>query len=354
MKMCMLLLASLFIVISPLNSDYTNMMKWLTENKAVISPKLSLISENEYNRYIITTEDVKSEEQLVFIPSNLFISINHDIIHPICKKVMGIGAHNSFNCLIYFLTIDKTNEHSFWKYYYSFLPIIQEENFPYYYNENDRNIICNTEAKKDIEDIERKINEGYQSIKNHLKKGISYEEYKKNYIYVLSRNFARNISILTINTLVPYLDMFNHANENNCDYQFTKDGVYLIALHPIKAKEQLTVSYGYNLSNVRLLTVYGFTLQEGYRMSIHFSFRNNTYTISGFVQQNQLYTTMKRIQEDYPGLSNNDVLYELKELFKERKSKYYKMKTRNKDVMRIVDEESFIIERYLEIINEFL
>ena len=131
MKMCMLLLASLFIVISPLNSDYTNMMKWLTENKAVISPKLSLISENEYNRYIITTEDVKSEEQLVFIPSNLFISINHDIIHPICKKVMGIGAHNSFNCLIYFLTIDKTNEHSFWKYYYSFLPIIQEENFPY-------------------------------------------------------------------------------------------------------------------------------------------------------------------------------------------------------------------------------
>ena len=105
MKMCMLLLASLFIVISPLNSDYTNMMKWLTENKAVISPKLSLISENEYNRYIITTEDVKSEEQLVFIPSNLFISINHDIIHPICKKVMGIGAHNSFNCLIYFLTI---------------------------------------------------------------------------------------------------------------------------------------------------------------------------------------------------------------------------------------------------------
>ena len=148
--------------------------------------------------------------------------------------------------------------------------------------------------------------------------------------------------------------MFNHANENNCDYQFTKDGVYLIALHPIKAKEQLTVSYGYNLSNVRLLTVYGFTLQEGYRMSIHFSFRNNTYTISGFVQQNQLYTTMKRIQEDYPGLSNNDVLYELKELFKERKSKYYKMKTRNKDVMRIVDEESFIIERYLEIINEFL
>ena len=124
MKMCMLLLASLFIVISPLNSDYTNMMKWLTENKAVISPKLSLISENEYNRYIITTEDVKSEEQLVFIPSNLFISINHDIIHPICKKVMGIGAHNSFNCLIYFLTIDKTNEHSFWKDYYSFLPII--------------------------------------------------------------------------------------------------------------------------------------------------------------------------------------------------------------------------------------
>ena len=63
---------------------------------------------------------------------------------------------------------------------------------------------------------------------------------------------------------------------------------------------------------------------------------------------------MNRIQEDYPGLSNNDVLYELKELFKERKSKYYKMKTRNKDVMRIVDEESFIIERYLEIINEFL
>ena len=79
MKMCMLLLASLFIVISPLNSDYANMMKWLKENKAVISPKLSIISENESNRYIITTEDVKSEEQLVFIPSNLFISINHII-----------------------------------------------------------------------------------------------------------------------------------------------------------------------------------------------------------------------------------------------------------------------------------
>ena len=54
---------------------------------------------------------------------------------------------------------------------------------------------------KEIKVIQNMINASYGRVALHLPKGISYEDYVKNFLYVLSRNFSKDFSIISINSL---------------------------------------------------------------------------------------------------------------------------------------------------------
>lgn len=338
-------------------SDYSKFTEWLTNNHAYISPKIIPKEDSVSNRRIIAKEKINKGEDLLYIPSALTMSITHEIINPICKKVIGEGAQNAFDCLVFFLTVDFNNPQSNWRHYYDFLPKNNAKNFPYFYSSEDKEILSKTEADKEIKVIQNMINASYGRVALHLPKGISYEDYVKNFLYVLSRNFSKDFSIISINTLVPYMDMFNHDNGENADYFFSKynNGFIVRSIRDINIGEEINLMYGYSLDNIHLLTRYGFTFKDNpHRIRINFDFKGKHYFLPGLLSQNSLYDTMKNIQKYNEEMSNSDILYELKDIFKKRKKKYAQLKSQKQDIINIVNEESFIVERYIEIIDEFL
>ena len=58
--------------------------------------------------------------------------------------------------------------------------------------------------------------------------------------------------------MVPYLDLFNHVNDNNTYYYYDdrRDGFVLYAIRDISKNEEVTVSYGSH-HNLYLFTAYG-------------------------------------------------------------------------------------------------
>lgn len=338
-------------------SNYSKFTEWLINNHAYISPKITAKEDNVSNRRIIAKEKIIKGEDLLYIPSSLSMSITHEIINPICKRVIGEGAENAFDCLVFFLTIDFHNPRSNWRHYYDYLPKNTANNFPYFYSPEDKEILSKTEADKEIKVIQNMINASYERVMLHLPKGTSYEDYMKNFLYVLSRNFSKDFSIISINTLVPYMDMFNHNEGENADYLFSKnkDGFIVRSIRDINIGEEISLMYGHCLDNIHLLTRYGFTFKDNsHRIRINFDFKGRHYSLPGLLSQNSLYDTMKKIQSHNDKMSNSDILYELKDIFKERKKKYSRLTSQRQDIINIVSEESFIVERYIEIIDEFL
>ena len=104
---------------SSFSENYNNLHNWLISNGAFISKKIIPQEQNIYNRYIISKEDIKQNEEIIFIPNELTLSTLNNIVLDKCN--LGFKEFNSyaskeekfsydFDCLVYFLTIDIDNE----------------------------------------------------------------------------------------------------------------------------------------------------------------------------------------------------------------------------------------------------
>jgi len=96
-----------------------------------------------------------------------------------------------------------------------------------------------------------------QRLKNFAKKNnIKYkeilEEFKNNFIMVGTRNFGRKDSFFDVNTMVPYLDLINHSDKNNTDWNYDEiKGAYILtAIRDIKKNEEITDSYGQSANSM--------------------------------------------------------------------------------------------------------
>ena len=85
---------------------------------------------------------------------------------------------------------------------------------------------------------------------------------------VRSRAYSRR----PVFTMVPVLEMANHDAQPNCDLRFDEaQGAFaLVALAPVAAGAELTVSYG-PLSNLELLDAYGFTIPRNEHDGLSFA-----------------------------------------------------------------------------------
>ena len=72
--------------------------------------------------------------------------------------------------------------------------------------------------------------------------------------------------------MVPVLEMANHDAQPNCDLRFDEaQGAFaLVALAPVAAGAELTVSYG-PLSNLEILDAYGFTIPRNEHDGLSFA-----------------------------------------------------------------------------------
>jgi hypothetical protein len=268
--------------ISSFSEYYNNLHNWLISNGAFISKKIIPQEQNIYNRYIISKDDIKQNEEIIFIPNELTLSTLNNIVLDKCN--LGFKEFNSyaskeekfsydFDCLVYFLTIDIDNKNSFFKNFYNYLPQISKNDFPLYFPEEKINLLNQIELDVEIRRQSHFFNKSLIPVKNKiLKIENGLEKFKKNFILVSTRNLERRSSFFEeVNTLVPYLDLLNHDNNFNTwfIYDEKREGFSLYAIKDIKKNEEITISYG-KLNNLYLYSIYGFTIKDNiYRANIN-------------------------------------------------------------------------------------
>ena len=318
-------------VISSFSEYYNNLHNWLISNGAFISKKIIPQEQNIYNRYIISKEDIKQNEEIIFIPNELTLSTLNNIVLDKCN--LGFKEFNSyaskeekfsydFDCLVYFLTIDIDNENSFFKNYYDYLPRILTKDFPIYFSSEKINLLNKIELDVEIGRQTHFFNKSLTPVKNEIlkiKNGL--EKFKKNFILVSTRNLERRSSFFEeVNTLVPYLDLLNHDNNFNTwfIYDEKREGFSLYAIKNIKKNEEITISYG-KLNNLYLYSIYGFTIKDNiYRANINLKFFGKKITLFPNNKENQI----KKIMRQYKDIDNAKLIKEIINSLNNRLNEY--------------------------------
>ena len=331
--------------ISCYSDGYNNLYNWLISNGAFISKKIKPIEHNIYNRYIIAKETIKKNEEIIFIPNELTLSTLNNIVSDTCK--IGFEEFNSyatkeekfsydFDCLVYFLTIDIDNKNSFFKYFYEYFPLISEKDFPIYFSQDKINILKKIELDIEIGRQKYFFNKSLKPVKERISKiKNGLEKFKKNFIYVSTRNFERRNSFFEeVNTLVPFLDLLNHDNIYNTwfIYDEKREGFSLYAIKDIEKKEEINTSYG-RLNNIYLYSIYGFTIKDNiYSSNINIEIDGKKITIFPNKKEEQI----KKVMSIFNNYDKKELMIKMKGSFINRLNEY-------KSVLNIFNNDINII-----------
>lgn len=90
------------------SNEYEKLVNWIRTNGGFINEKLIPIEKS-----IMKKEIIKQNEEILFIPNDISISIVNKRISTICRKIFGYVDGNDFNCVVYYMLIDKFNKKSF-------------------------------------------------------------------------------------------------------------------------------------------------------------------------------------------------------------------------------------------------
>ena len=283
------------------SKEYIELISWLKENGAIISNKISINEKNIENRFIYTNSKIKKGEEIIFIPDKVILSFQNIRIAKFCRKAYGISNDNDFNCIVYFLTIDRENKKSFFTPYYKYFPNIKlnhsilnysgKKILKYLHTGIDDEIrIAQYFYEKALEPLEE--NENLGTIDEKFK-----DNFKENFFYVTSRNFIRNEpkDFSAKNCLVPLLDLINHSFNFNCKYNYIRkrQGFVLYSVRNINSEEEITINYG-NLTNIELFVGYDFIIKNNfYKYKISFYINNKKYNIKGNFNDEDIKTINK-------------------------------------------------------------
>ena len=254
------------------SKEYINLVNYIKNYGGYINPKLTINEKSITNRFILTKEDIKKDETILFIPEKILISKLHVNVNRKCVEAYGFEQEDDhdYECLVYFMTLDKYNSSSMFKPYYDFLPKIDKNDFIISLTKEEIEQYKETGIPEGINSFNHFFHKALDPVKERLKhfaekNKIKYEQiledFLNNFILVGTRNFGRPGFFADFSTMVPYLDLINHSDKNNTHwfYDEHKEGYYLIAVRDIKKNEELTDSYG-KYFNSYLFKTYGFVI----------------------------------------------------------------------------------------------
>ena len=252
------------------SKEYLNLINYIKSYGGYINPKLSINEISSTNRYVLTKGNISKNEVLLFIPEKILISKLHVNVNRKCNEAYGFQEDHDYDCLVYFLTIDKYNSSSMFKPYYDYLPKINKNDFIISLTKEEIKKYSETGIIDGLQHFYHFYNLSIEPVKEKLKtfakkNKIKYEqileEFFINFILVGTRNFGRPDYFADFSTLVPYLDLLNHSDKNNTHWYYDekKSGYYLIAIRDIKKNEEVTDSYG-KYYNSYLFQTYGFVI----------------------------------------------------------------------------------------------
>jgi len=338
------------------SKEYLNLINYITKNGGYINPKMKINEISQTNRFVLAKDNIKKGEILVFIPEILLISRLHPNVFRKCVEAYGLEEDHDYDCLVYFMTIDKYNSSSIFKPYYDYLPKIDKNDFIIGLTEEEKEKYNKTGILEGIKTFYHFLNIALEPVKENLKifsekNKIPYEQILEdfliNFILVGTRNFGRPEYIFDFSTMVPYLDLINHSDKNNTHwfYDDNKEGYFLLAERDIKKNEEITDSYGKYCNSV-LYTTYGFVIpgninndrlyvkinKEIARLDLSF-FNDSIFYIFDKYDYNKV---------DFNEIKNNalEVLYEKKKYFENLKPERFALK--------------IIFKEYIDILNVYI
>ena len=252
------------------SKEYLNLVNYIKTNGGYISSKLSINEKSPTNRYVFTKEKIVKNEILLFIPEKVLISKLHVNVNRKCNEAYGLEEDHDYECLVYFMTIDKYNSSSIFKPYYDYLPKIDKNDFVISLTKEEQIKFNKTGIIDGIQHFYHFYNLSLEPVKERLKifaekNKIKYEkileDFFYNFILVGTRNFGRPDYFADFSTLVPYLDLLNHSDRNNTFWYYDdkENGYYLLAVRDIEKNEEMTDSYG-KYYNSYLFKTYGFVI----------------------------------------------------------------------------------------------
>ena len=346
-------LFSITYQIQKYSQEYNNLYQYITSNGGYINPKLIPNENSSTNRYIITSEKIFKNEKLLFIPDKVSLSQIHKLIFRKCLEAYGPEEGNEFDCLVYFMTLDKYNSSSFFKPYYDFLPKMNKSDFITDFSEEEIETYKYIGITQGIDSYNKFFKKAFDPVEEKLKKfseknKIKYEEildvFKYNFDLVATRNFGRPGSFYDLSTMVPFLDLVNHSDKNN-SYWFYEDldgGHTLIAGRDIEPNEEIVDLYG-KYHNSYLYTTYGFVIPGNiYHEYVNVYINGENYTF----HDDYMNSTVKNIFDKLKSKNvkaKNYVIGCLKERIEYLLNIKYKCNRYNLKV---------IINEHLEIINK--
>ena len=339
------------------SKEYINLVNFVVENNGYINPKLIPNESSDINRYIIAKEKIKKDEILLFIPNNILISKYHKQIFSKCIDAYGLIEEYEYECVVYFMTIDKYNSSSIFKPYYDYLPKINLSDFVFSFTPQEEQIFEGTGITEGIRVYEYFLNQALKpveqklknfSVKNKIKYEEIIEEFKYNFLMVGTRNFGRPDTIFDVNTMVPYLDLINHSDKNNTYWYYdeSKNRYVLEAIRDIEKNEEITDSYGHFI-NSKLYKTYGFVIPGNINHdNAYIRINGESFTLNiSFLKSKieSLFEKLVLMKNFEVEKARNCIIKTLIE----KKEYYLNLKT-NRFSMNI------IIKEHLDIINEFI
>jgi len=340
-----------------ISKEYINLVNFVRNNKGYINPKLIPNETSNINRYIITKEKIKKDEILLIIPDEILISKLHKSINYKCIEAYGLIEEYEYECVVYFMTIDKYNPSSIFKPYYDYLPKINISDFVFSFNEEEKNLFKDTGITEGIRTYEFFLDKALRPVEQRLKEfakkyKIKYEEileeFKYNFIMVGTRNFGRRDSIFDVNTMVPYLDLINHSDKNDADWNYDEnEGVYILtAIRDIDKNEEITDSYG-KFMNSRLYETYGFVIPGNtVNDNVYVRINGESITLNISFMKSKIESMFEKLVQ-MKGLEFNEAKKIIIKELKDKKRYYLNLKT-NRFSLNV------IIKEHLDIINTFI
>ena len=346
-----------------ISKDYTNLINYIKSNGGYVSPKLIPNEISDSNRFIITKQKIKKDEILLFSPDSILISKYHKYVNRKCLEAYGFEEEYDYDCIVYFMTIDKYNSSSVFKPYYNYLPKLDKTEFVFNFTEEEIELFEETGVpegigtyhyflKKSLEPVEQKLK--IFAEKNKIKYEQIIEEFKDNFIMVGTRNFGRPGSTFDISTMVPFLDLLNHSDKNNTHwfYDEIKGGYVLVAVRDIEKNEEITDSYG-KYYNSLLYRTYGFVIPgNSYHDKVLVKIDGDKFYLDIDSLKSEvrfMFEKLVKVKKFEAQKAKNSIL---KSLYN-KKDYYLKLKTNRFSMNVIIKEHLDILNDYISYVNDY-
>ena len=335
------------------SKEYMNLVEFIKINGGYINPKLTINEISPKNRFVLTKENIKKNETILFIPEKVLISKLHINVNKKCYEAYGYQGEHDYDCLVYFMTVDKYNSSSIFKPYYDYLPNIDKNDFIIGLTKEEIEQLNQTGITEEIHTFNYFYNLAFEPVKEKLQKFAEknkikyeqiFEEFLINFILVATRNFGRPDYFADFSTMVPYLDLINHSDKNNTHWYYDerKEGYYLIAVRDIAKNEEITDSYG-RYYNSYLYRTYGFVIPGNtVHDRVYAKINNISVRLDLDFTDESIYHIFDKYdytKNDFNEVKKNvlNVLYKRKKYFENIKTERFALKVIFKEYIDIID-----------------